>query len=754
MAVKRVIAHFMHEDEQAIARQLLSQADETESYVIGNADDDQLQVLRDRGLIVEELPAPEPATNERDFGGPGPLTMGGVRGFNPIDNFASPRTIDFYRVQLNGPLLESHRQRLADLDAQPIEFFPPNSFTAKLTIAQVQNLRNESFISDVTLYATPNVTSGPGTRGFGPGNLQLNSIKTYDILLHMADDLGTVTDWLRDRNALVVQAQTRKIRIQALDGDSLLDDLRDMPEVYELEEFIPPKLFNDVARQLLKIDNAPVPPSLTTTNITQTGRGQIVGVADTGIDDSHPDLVNHLTGIVALGRPGDHTDPNGHGTHVAGSIVGDGSASGGAIKGTAPEANLFFQSVMDARGELGGLPLNLADLFDEAYVNGVRIHNNSWGANTQARYAFNSNEVDEYVDQHRDMLVVIAAGNDGDASKASGRVQPGFTDWLSVGSPATARNALTVGASRSNRTSGGYSAMTYGNVWGLFFPNPPSFAENVSGDPTSLAEFSSRGPCDDERIKPDVVAPGTDIVSTKSKLAPLRNYWGPYTTPDYAYMGGTSMATPLVSGCAALVRQYYVNDRNHAEPSAALLRATLVNGTQWLTGRSAIAEHNTLPNFHQGFGGVDMHTTIPNQANSFDLQFIDSWKKDSQLQFVRTGQRFRFAFQLTNPGWIRLCLVYTDAPGRGLQNDLDLTLEHRPLTGPPTSTKWIGNQDAAANQLLKTPDRKNNVEVIRLDNAQPGQYFIQVSAYNFFKGKSQDFALVLTAPAIQNFGQF
>src|SRR5262249_9788278 len=152
------------------------------------------------------------------------------------------------------------------------------------------------------------------------------------------------------------------------------------------------------------------------------------------------------------------------------------------------------------------------------------------------------------------------------------------------GSPATAKNALTVGASRSDRTSGGLSNFTWGQAWANHFPDAPIAGEKVSGDPESMAAFSSRGPSDDRRIKPDVVAPGTNIVSTKASMAPIRNFWGPVqNSTNYAYMGGTSMATPIVTGCCALVRQYYRQNGN-AEPSAALLRATIVNGTRWLKG--------------------------------------------------------------------------------------------------------------------------------------------------------------------------
>jgi hypothetical protein len=82
---------------------------------------------------------------------------------------------------------------------------------------------------------------------------------------------------------------------------------------------------------------------------------------------------------IARGRKNLADDPVGHGTHVAGSVLGDGSASSGQYKGIAPKASLFFQSLLDSNGDLGGLPLDLNDLFLEAYQGGARIHNNSWG---------------------------------------------------------------------------------------------------------------------------------------------------------------------------------------------------------------------------------------------------------------------------------------------------------------------------------------------------------------------------------------
>jgi hypothetical protein len=285
-----------------------------------------------------------------------------------------------------------------------------------------------------------------------------------------------------------------------------------------IEEVLPAKLHNNVAGQIL---NAQIVVNET----TYEGAGQVIVVADAGSTvDTHPAFTGRVARLYSLGRPstGKTDDPNGHGTHVCGSALGDGTSAsmGGAIRGTAPKATLVVQSLIDPTGTLGGIPTDLTDLFLPPYHDdGARVHTNSWGTHDPCPphdlpYGQPASEIDDFVWNHQDLVICFAAGNEG-----TDRNRDGIVDPAQIWTQAAAKNCITVGACESNRPN---IELTYGRAHPFDFPKPPIYDDPIANNPEGMVAFSSRGPTLEGRFKPDVVAPGTSILSTHSRHAPPR----------------------------------------------------------------------------------------------------------------------------------------------------------------------------------------------------------------------------------------
>ena len=242
---------------------------------------------------------------------------------------------------------------------------------------------------------------------------------------------------------------------------------------------------------------------------------------------------------------------NGYGAHVAGIIAGDGTLSKGRIRGVAPEAGIAAVKVLDRRGngKIGTMVKGIQWILDHANEYGIRIVNISVGAFSMKGMNENT-ELVQAVDLlwKAGLVVCVAAGNEG------GRKRPCIT------TPGILRSVITVGSSDDE------------------------FMVDETG--REFQNYSGKGPTDSCICKPEIVAPGTNIISTNAITQ--RN------KKPYAVKSGTSMSTPIVSGAIALLLEKYP-DMTNGEVKLHLKRT---------------AKDISLPFAHQGWGQIHIASLL------------------------------------------------------------------------------------------------------------------------------------------------
>ncbi|MCI0485795.1 MAG: S8 family serine peptidase [Blastocatellia bacterium] len=467
-----------------------------------------------------------------------------------------------------------------------------------------------------------------------------------------------------------------------------------------------------------------------------------IDVADTGLDrgktgtdELHPDFLDS-SGQSRVLYARDYTgeldagDVPGHGT-INVSIAGganfstdagarDSSQYGHGI-GIAPFALLGSSKIF--RADAGfGLAEPYTNLISAAYRDGARISSNSWGAVTNS-YTIDSQEYDSRARDalptepgNQEMVIVFAAGN---ASRDE-----------AVSSPGTGKNLISVAASEGVR--GGEDGC--------------GIIDEDADNAFDIVFFSSGGPLDDGRMKPDIAAPGTHIQGAASQHPDFEgsrvcgeDFDKPYFPAGqtlYTWSSGTSHATPQVAGAAALVRQIFLN--RGQEASAAFVKAMLLNSTRYIAGELA---GGSLPHLRQGWGLMDIGRALDDTPRIL---------VDQTHTFTESGQEMIITGQIRDPARpFRVTLCWSDAPGFSAfapwVNDLDLeiTINGQVYNG----NNFKGDESQAGGE----PDTRNNVESVWLPAGTAGAFAIRVRAANIAGDgvpgnlglADQDFALVV-----------
>jgi hypothetical protein len=574
-----------------------------------------------------------------------------------------------------------------------------------------------------------------------------------------------------------------------------LAEIAAQPEVVSIQPYFEPQKLDERQDQILagnltgSLPNGPGYLAwLAGKGFTQaqfTNSGFVVDLSDSGIDNGtktpgHFGLYTSgdtsMAGRVAYNILQGHANP---GSTLQG-CDGHGTINSHIIAGYDNYTNTFPHT--DAAGYFYGLGVcpfvkvgssvvfdpnnftnpSFTNLMTAAYTNGARISNNSWGANVAGSYDSNAQTYDALVRDagaaglNRQMVIVFAAGNAGSGSR-------------SVNSPGSAKNVITVGAAESVRslstTNGGTDSAGDSGCSTGTKPDADANADSAN----DIAAFSSRGPCKDGRMKPDLVAPGTHITGGVAQISPppapsglgsalscftaggVCGLPGSGTTgnPDnffplgqqfYTVSTGTSHSTPAVSGACALLRQYFINNSN-APPSPAMTKAYLMNSARYLTGVSA---NDKLWSANQGMGELNLGAA-----------FDGSWRI---LRDQLTAEKFTAAGQTRSyPGTVpdptkpfRVTLAWTDVPGstsaaKELVNNLDLTV----AAGTNIYKGNVFNGAFSTNGGVA--DGTNNVESVFLPAGKATNFTVtitaaQVSADAITNNGSlpeQDYALVI-----------
>ena len=422
------------------------------------------------------------------------------------------------------------------------------------------------------------------------------------------------------------------------------------------------------------------------------------------------------------------------------------------MDGMAPDGKISMFDLGMTNREYLKVPA-VSEIFNSAYKAGARVHTNSWG-NFGGIYGQMSYDVDAYLSENEDFLILFAAGNSGHDGAST------------IISPGNSKNCLSVGAMQ---------------LRGVLGDKP--FDAN-----SRIASFSSIGPTFDGRIKPDVVAPGDFIMSAfAGPSANLEAALSAGTSVEGScavhQMSGTSMATPVTAGTALLVRQYFMDSQfwgstcgdsrnkfcrmGSFEPSGYLMKALLLHSGRSVSRYSDPAydaEPTAYPSFElesppdnfQGYGAVTLANILPLSNGKGLDPSLSLYVYDKLKMTTHSTYKSSVSFSGESKGPLKVTIAWFDPPSvigsvsSLLIHDIDLVVR-----APDGDIHW-GNENYQSRDHVSHRrghgDNKNPNEQVYIPHIRCGSssctYDIFIRAHSLFAKPSQNVALVITSSGI------
>jgi hypothetical protein len=555
------------------------------------------------------------------------------------------------------------RQRLLNAGISLLDYIPNNTYTVSIRGSINDKTLRQAGARSVIELKPEQKMAQPLAWGVAPP-WSVKVPGTVDVWIRFLKILssGSVLDELRQRNFDILSSDYKDYNIVSLRVPlQRLNELTSLPFI----EYVQPaphedQLLNNVDRADARANLLNAPVALGGRNLK--GEGIVIGIGDDANPSTHVDFTNRI-----INRT--YAPPSGeHGKHVAGTAAGAGILNE-LYKGYAPKATIITQY-------FSGIWINAASYIQDY---GMVITNNSYGAVTgdcsyNGLYDLYSAILDQQAFDFPYLQNVFAAGNSG--TDDCPPYPAGFKTVL--GSYQSAKNVLSVGATDSAGV---------------------------------IADFSSKGPVKDGRIKPEISSMGKRVVS-----AGLGSYW---------YNNGTSMASPGVTGGLTLLYQLYKQINGGSNPKSGLMKAIICNSSRDMG--------NSGPDFSYGFGWLDLQrAALTIENNRYFTSTIANGIQNTHSITIPA-----------NAAQLKVMLYWHDPPAsllssQTLVNDLDLTVQTpASVTVLPKILDTIPSH--VTNTSTEGPDHINNIEQVIINNPQAGSYSIRVNGNSVTQNSPQEY---------------